>query len=558
MPYENVYIGALLISGGFALTVAAWLWSEDLGLEAKVFTAFMALHPIIAVLVAAELLAPAGSDLALALYGVHIAAVLPVVPLWFVFAALYTDRRHWLSRPLLGAIALWVVVTAALELTNPLHGLLWSEYVVVQSPFPYIEGVPTPLFNVLSLPQPLLNFAAMALLAHRFLFGSGIRRAQTIALFVGFLPPWLVFGAWSAGVLPGPLNGWFVIGSAWSFVFVSWAVYRYQLFDLVPLARETVFEELDDPVIVVDSDGYLMDANRSAHAEFPALDGGRGERLLSLVPAFRNPDGEERFATEFTQVTESGPREYVVSASTISTAGEDRGYGLVVRDVTERERHLRDLERQTEQLERFAHTLSHDLRNPLNVAQARVKTAIESGTTEKLDSADRALDRIEAMIQDVLSLAREGRTIDDTERVGLVDVVRDAWEMTDTQDATLDVAPGADTLVYADAGRLQSVFENLVRNAIQHGGPDVTITVGRQADGFYVEDDGPGVPPEERASVFEFDYTTYEEGTGLGLAIVDAIAQAHGWTVEMTEGSDGGARVTFSGVGVVETVEATH
>lgn len=104
MPYETVYIGAVLLSGGFALVVAAWLWSEDLGREAKVFTGFMALHPVVAVLVAAELLAPAGSDLAIHLYDLHNAVVVPVVPLWFAFAALYTDRRRWLSRPVLAAV----------------------------------------------------------------------------------------------------------------------------------------------------------------------------------------------------------------------------------------------------------------------------------------------------------------------------------------------------------------------------------------------------------------------------------------------------------------------
>ena len=555
MPYENAYIAGLLLSGALALVVAVWLRSADLGREAKVFTAFMAIHPVVAVLVAAQLLVPVDSQLAVHLFDLHTATVVPVVPLWFVFAALYTDRRHWLSRPLLAAIGLWVVVTMALQVTNPLHGLLWSSYDVVQSPFPFLEPVPTALGSVLSLPQPLLNFLAMGMLAHYFLLGSGIRRPQTVALFVGFLPPWLVFGAWGAGVLPGPLNGGFVIGSAWSFALVSWAIYRYQLFDLVPLARETVFEELEDPVIVVDADDRLLDANRAAYDEFPALEGGRGERISALVPALANPGGDEPFASEFTQISAAGPHEYVVSASTITTAGQPRGHALVVRDVTEREQHLRDLERQTEQLERFASTLSHDLRNPLNVAQARVKMAIQNGSTEKLDSADVALDRIDAMIKDLLSLAREGRTIDETVRVPLARAARDAWETTDTREATLVVEPGADTVVYADADRLQNVFENLLRNAVQHGGDDVTVTLGRHPDGFYVEDDGPGVPADERDDVFEFDYTTHVEGTGLGLAIVEAIARAHGWSVEMTEGSDGGARVVFSGVDVVEAAE---
>ena len=80
----------------------------------------------------------------------------------------------------------------------------------------------------------------------------------------------------------------------------------------------------------------------------------------------------------------------------------------------------------------------------------------------------------------------------------------------------------------------------------------LTVTLGRHADGFYVEDDGSGVPPEERDEVFDYEFSTDEDGTGLGLAIVEAIARAHGWSVGMTEGSDGGARVVFSGVDVAD------
>jgi hypothetical protein len=84
----------------------------------------------------------------------------------------------------------------------------------------------------------------------------------------------------------------------------------------------------------------------------------------------------------------------------------------------------------------------------------------------------------------------------------------------------------------------------------------LTVRLGRHADGFYVEDDGPGVPPEQRDTVFDYEFSTDEDGTGLGLAIVEAIARAHGWSVEMTEGSDGGARVVFSGVSVADDATA--
>ena len=84
----------------------------------------------------------------------------------------------------------------------------------------------------------------------------------------------------------------------------------------------------------------------------------------------------------------------------------------------------------------------------------------------------------------------------------------------------------------------------------------VTITIGALEDGFYVADDGPGIPPEEREAVFESGYSTGESGTGLGLGIVGQVAREHGWTVDLGESADGGARFEFTGVGVVDDLDA--
>ena len=96
--------------------------------------------------------------------------------------------------------------------------------------------------------------------------------------------------------------------------------------------------------------------------------------------------------------------------------------------------------------------------------------------------------------------------------------------------------------------RLEQLLENLFRNAVDHAGEDVTVTVGDLDDEFYVADDGPGISDDERDRVFEDGYSTVEEGAGLGLAIVAGIAEAHGWSVTVTESEDGGARFEVTGV----------
>jgi signal transduction histidine kinase len=74
---------------------------------------------------------------------------------------------------------------------------------------------------------------------------------------------------------------------------------------------------------------------------------------------------------------------------------------------------------------------------------------------------------------------------------------------------------------------------------------DVTVTVGDFAEGFFVADDGPGIPEQDREVVFERGYST-ADGTGYGLAIVAELATAHGWSVTATESESGGARIEIS------------
>jgi signal transduction histidine kinase len=145
-----------------------------------------------------------------------------------------------------------------------------------------------------------------------------------------------------------------------------------------------------------------------------------------------------------------------------------------------------------------------------------------------------------------LTLARGESIVTDTGEVDLRTVTTEAWGYVDTAEATLTVADEVQT-VTADGERLTQLFENLFRNAVEHGGSDVTVTVGKLDgdDGFYVEDDGRGIPPEKRTKVFDHGVTSTEGGTGFGLSIVADIAKAHGWSVSVTEGTDGGARFEF-------------
>jgi PAS domain S-box-containing protein len=208
-----------------------------------------------------------------------------------------------------------------------------------------------------------------------------------------------------------------------------------------------------------------------------------------------------------------------------------------------------ELEHQNERLEEFASVVSHDVQNPLNVAQGRLGMAREECESPHLEDVADALDRIEALVTDLLDLARHGDTATDLTDVDLAAVLEECWGTVETSDATL--RNRTERTLRADESQLKQLLENLVGNAIAHGGERVTVTVGDLEDGFFVEDDGTGIPPDERESVFEAGYTRSEDGTGFGLNIVQQVAQNHGWEVSLAESETGGARFEFTGVTVV-------
>ncbi|QLD89958.1 PAS domain S-box protein [Natronomonas salina] len=333
------------------------------------------------------------------------------------------------------------------------------------------------------------------------------------------------------------------------------------------LARfETIVETAPVGLFVLDEDGVITWANRD-YAETLAIP--RAELVGTPFP--------DLVAAGY--YDESVPEEYLEAARTLLSSGNDvdevsypvetyrgegeprlhdahitllpledgefRGTVVAYRDVTKQREYEAELERQNERLDRFASTVSHDLRNPLSVAKGRVQLARETGDLEHLDHVAEAHDRMESLVEGLLSLARDEGRGDESEPVSLAETAASAWESID--DAAASLSTAADVTVVADPSRLRQLFENLFRNSVEHGAVDgepVSVTVGPLDDreGFYVADDGRGIPPADRDRVFDHGYTTVESGTGFGLGIVRTVAEDHGWTVSLAESDGGGAR----------------
>ena len=316
-----------------------------------------------------------------------------------------------------------------------------------------------------------------------------------------------------------------------------------------------LFELIGDPVVefeMVDDEPIV----RTLNPAFTAVFGYEPESMIggSLNEFIVPPEADDE-ATRFdertadgkynsgvvTRLTADGPRDFLYRGVPYERDGSEFGFAIYT-DITERNRRKEKLRRQKQRLEEFADIISHDIRNPLNVAKGHTQML----DPEQAETILRNLDRIDAIIEDVLTVAQTGQPIEETETVALAAIAEESWSHVDAPSATLRIAD--DCSMQADPGRLKQLFENLFRNAVEHGGEAVTVTVGAcGTDGFYVADDGVGISDTDREDVFNRGYSTSTNGTGLGLSIVKSICDAHGWSVRITGSETGGTRFEITG-----------
>lgn len=239
---------------------------------------------------------------------------------------------------------------------------------------------------------------------------------------------------------------------------------------------------------------------------------------------------------------------------TLAPVTGDHGTGTTFvgfqEDVTQTKEYEQELRRQNDRLDRFASTASHDLRGPLSVAGGRLELAAaatdDPTVLDHLDRIAAAHERMSTMIDDILVRARDGELVGDVEWIDLDRLAADCWRSVAAPSATLSVDTGR--AVRGNRIALYRLMVNLLRNAVEHGGSDVTVRVDTLEDGFVVEDDGPGIVAADHEAVFEPGYSTAGTGGGLGLAIVAEVCDDHGWDCRVTASETGGTRIEVSGV----------
>ncbi|WP_136688558.1 sensor histidine kinase [Halorhabdus amylolytica] len=310
------------------------------------------------------------------------------------------------------------------------------------------------------------------------------------------------------------------------------------------LARETALDAMSVPVIVVDRTGRLLDVNRAAGETFGVETAGLRDQSIADVADMPADLSVEQ---PITLQTTAGSREFVVDRTRIDdTDGDVLGRAYRFEDVTERQT-------REQRIQVLNRVLRHNLRNDLDAIRGFAEP-IRDGQLPGAETTQ-YFDRIGTLANGLVDLAdaveRSERVLTevslDRERCDLVAIGLRVAERATDADVTLDAFD--DVAIRSDRDAIESVISELVENAVTHSDretPSVTIRVRSMGDGGRIEvaDDGPGIPPEERAVLLEGEETPVRHGSGVGLWLVSWTVTRLGGDLSFAEREPRGSVVT--------------
>jgi len=545
---QAAYFGTHLAAGAIAGLLGYWI-ARTVEIPGKPwFVAWMGGFMCWS-LVSAATVVVSTQPLATVLFVLWILVGISTIVLTVCFATTYSGRDIRHDR-ICQATAGFGVILSALAVTGPFHSLYWRSTEFRTAPFPHYTAEPGPVW----IAAILFGVFAVLLFVYYFaeIYFRSRRQQQHVAVVLIITP---VFG-----LVPLVLSEFNLLlvasydhisyAGAVNALGVGYAVVQFGTHSLSTVGRDEVIDHLTGPYIALDRQYQIVDYNEASRVFAKPASIQLGEPLAETFPelakAVITDTGLDAPEDVVTLTVDGESRHYAITLSELSVHETITGYVLVLSDVTELEASRRQISQQNEQLDAFAGTVSHDLRSPLHIANGQVGLLKKKYNDDRLEKLDDAHRRMETLIDELLVLARDGTQVGEIEPVGIKACATASWQQAKTPTATLQVTD--DRTMNADPTRFQQLLENLIRNSVEHGGDGVTVTIGTTADGFYVADDGAGVPEDRREKIFDMEYTTSHQGTGLGLYIVSRIVEGHGWEITVSKSVDGGARFTITGV----------
>ena len=543
---ETPYTIPLIATAGVSLVLALYAWRRRPAAGATPLALFMLAAAEWSLTYALEL---GSAELALKMVWAkaQYLGISTAAPLMLLLVLQYTGRERWLMPKPLVFIAIVPVIALVSAWTNEFHHLLWADTRLGSyGSFTILElehGVGFWLFVAFSY---LCLLWGMYLLVQAFRRSPPMYRAQVGVMLAGTLAPWLANAVYLSGLNPFPNLDLTPFAFTLTGLSLTWGLFRFQLLDIVPIARDAVLEGMSDGVIVLDRQDRIVDIN-------PAAEGMLGRPATEIIgkPVERTSSAwwdvvsrvphHEAAQEEIAVVGRKGRKWHDLQ---ISPLRNRTGRLVVVRDITERKGVERERELLIEELDAFAHSVAHDLKTSLTsilgfVALLRRQYAsmLDDQGRHYIQIAQRAASKMNDIIDALLLLAsvrkEEQMPVVPVDMAGIVAEVLHRLELVIEQTQAEISLPDSWQVATGYGPWLEEVWTNYLSNGLKYGGDPPRLELGSetQPDGmvrFWVRDNGPGLTPEEQSQLFmPFARLNKQEsqGHGLGLSIVQRIVE---------------------------------
>jgi PAS domain S-box-containing protein len=499
---------------------------------------------------------------------------------WLAFALRYTAQHKWLTRPLFAIFCIIPAITTLLAWTNDLHHWLWADYQFISAyGLLALDVVHGPWFWVHGAHSYGLMFLGALLIVRQSFRSFNLYRQQSIWLILGALILAFINVFYSYDLIPALKKDFTPVGLAFTGIALAIGMTRYRLFDLKPVARDAVVDSMSDSMLAIDMQGRVFDLNAAAAAVIGVQAGGAiGRPAAEVLDPWR--DQVEHFRDAFDLRTEIGvtqdgdARYFDLQVSPLHNRRKQMIGRLVVwRDTTERrrietnlERQIVELEARNEELDAFAHTVAHDLKNPLaslvpmsDHLQAHFQSIPAEEVHRMLGIIERSARKMDTIIDELLLLASVRKFEDvqitplDTRKI--VDEALERLSHLEIEHPSQISVPDRWPVALGYAPWIEEVWVNYISNALKYSGARPHIELGARLQfndpderqpiaRFWVRDNGPGIPVERHRELFTLFNrlgTASPQGHGLGLSIVQRIVTRLGGEVgvesELGQGS---------------------
>ncbi|NOZ73703.1 MAG: PAS domain-containing protein [Chloroflexi bacterium] len=556
--YYTPLMWFFLLSIMICLGLAWYAWQQT---PSKLNRAFSAMMLAAAWWALADMLEVMGADAETTLFWMKVKylGVVSMAPLWLVLAIYYVRRPQWLKYWFVRAIIAIELSLVIFVFTNDKHHLWWSSMDFVTTSWGRDFQVEWgPAFWLHAALSYSMLFAVVLIFLSFYWNVSKLHRHQIELLLLALMIPLLSNLSLVTKGVPSSLRSLDItpFPMMLSGILIGYALFRYQLFAVAPMARDVIFEQTEDGIMILDEENCIVDINFAALQLLNYPDKGVvGQHVskLRMVPALAHclsrwldPDVElplqcmiefpKKDKTCYLQITISAITEPIVDSA-------ERRCIVTLHDITEH-REFQAIMR------RYVRMMAHDVRSPLALAIGYLslieESPLDKETHEYLHIVQHALRRIDTLTAKLLDLERlragvglQPKIFSPAEAARLA--YKDIAPLAEAKNQVfqLDVASNLPD-IYGDPLLIRQALVNLGTNAIKYTLPagSIRIEVRQNAENilFNVIDNGPGIAPERQAHLFEpfqQDKTTTEHGTGLGLSLVKAIVEAHHGSVHV-------------------------